>query len=117
MLSAIMEDRYSHNVDEIAKQLDARYSQSKAGIQAKIDELREENEKEIQSQAAISPDAQAEEATGTGEAEPTDTTEVEEVESPSVPDSPEVSAETDSNEEVEKSSDAAEATEDTDKEE
>lgn len=55
MLSAIMEDRYAHNAEEIAKQLDARYNQSKAGIQAKIDELREENEKEIQSRAAISP--------------------------------------------------------------
>ena len=57
MLSAIMEDRYAHNADEIAKQLDARYNQSKAGIQAKIDELREENEKEIQAQASITPQA------------------------------------------------------------
>ena len=59
MLSAIMEDRYAHNADEIAKQLDARYNQSKAGIQAKIDELREENEKEIQAQASITPQAPA----------------------------------------------------------
>mgnify|MGYP001027645110 CR=1 FL=1 len=129
MLSAVMEDRYAHNVEEIAKQLDARYSQSKAGIQAKIDELREENEKEIQSQAAVTPDAEpdetpdaptnevSEEIADAGEAEPTENAEVEETEAPSVPDAPEESAEADSNEEAEETPDATEAAEDTDKEE
>ena len=55
MLSAIMEDRYAHNVEEISKSLDARYNQSKSGIQAKIDELREENEREKESQEAVAP--------------------------------------------------------------
>lgn len=55
MLNTIMEDRYAHNAEDIARQLDARYSQSKASIKAKIDELREENEKEIQAQAAVTP--------------------------------------------------------------
>ena len=124
MLSAIMEDRYAHNVDEIAKQLDARYSQSKAGIQAKIDELREENDKEVQSQAAVTPDAKPDEAPDAhaedvpeeeAEAEPIEIAEVEEADAPSVPDAPEESAEADSNEEAEESPDAPEAVEDTDK--
>lgn len=117
MLSAIMEDRYAHRVDEISKQLDARYSQSKAGIQAKIDELREENEKEIQSQAAVSPDTEADSDPDSPAEEIEEDAEVEEAESPSVPDSPEEAVETESNDGTSDNSDSPEAGEDTGKEE
>lgn len=50
-----MGDRYAHQSAEIAKTLDARYNQSKAGIQAKIDELRAETEKEKQAQDFVAP--------------------------------------------------------------
>lgn len=55
MLNAILEERYSPDVDEMKKNLDARYNQSKSSIKAKIDELREENEKEKQAQKSVQP--------------------------------------------------------------
>lgn len=58
MLSLIMEDRFANTKEDIAKALDARYNQSKAGIAAKIDELREENEKEKRAQDSIKPTAE-----------------------------------------------------------
>lgn len=58
MLSLIMEDRFANTKEDIAKALDARYNQSKAGIVAKIDELRAENEKEKSAQDSIKPTAE-----------------------------------------------------------
>lgn len=55
MLSLIMDDRFANTKDDIAKSLDARYNQSKAGIVAKIEELRAENEKEKKEQDAVKP--------------------------------------------------------------
>lgn len=58
MLSLIMDDRFSNTKEDIAKSLDARYNQSKAGIAAKIDELRAEIDKEKKAQDAIKPTAE-----------------------------------------------------------
>jgi len=49
MLNVIMEERYAHKSEEIAKALDTQYNQSKCNIQSKIDALREEILKEKES--------------------------------------------------------------------
>lgn len=78
MLSAIMDERYANQVDEIAKSLDARYNLSKTNIQSKIDELREENAKEKGS-PAISPTEPASYATEEIPAETVDNETKEEI--------------------------------------
>lgn len=56
MLNTVMEERYPHNAEEIAKSLDARYNQSKSNIQSQIDTLREEIRKEQAAQAEVESD-------------------------------------------------------------
>lgn len=55
MLNTVMEERYPHNAEEIAKTLDARYNQSKSNIQSQIDALREEIRKEQAAQVEVQP--------------------------------------------------------------
>lgn len=56
MLNTVMEERYPHNAEEIAKSLDARYNQSKSNIQSQIDTLRKEIRKEQAAQAEVESD-------------------------------------------------------------